>query len=342
MDALAGTTTEVDGDDAVRAPFAFACETVYADEVCDGGAHAATFEVDPVERGRGVGIRGGDPVGRRGVVRGGRGAWTGGHGGTWCGGWCEGVWKQGDGGRLLVSGDGRGCWGRLGRIEADVVFGSEERPEEGDEVVVGDLGEGVVVDDGAGVGVAGVDDPGRGHAEAGPYFAVFCAHADCLEGVAETGCVGVSAEGGDEHGLDVARCGHGGGELGEEGEDMCSSAAAGRVYGLCARNGARVWVGVEDEGVGEKDGPGREDAEGRRDEDGQRVPPKTSHHRGAGRTTLHSDAHACLLPSPFFFNTTTIPILNLASFDANLESWNKAKPHKILHSKNNPPTSNER
>lgn len=51
FDAVAGAATQVDGDDAVRAPFAFACEAVYADEVCDGRAYTSTFEVKPVKRG---------------------------------------------------------------------------------------------------------------------------------------------------------------------------------------------------------------------------------------------------------------------------------------------------
>ena len=83
-----------------------------------------------------------------------------------------------------------------------------------------------MVDDGAGVGVAGVDDPGRGHAESWPDFAVFCAHAVGLEGVAKTDCVWVTAYGGDEHGLDGAHGGHGRCELGEECDDMDCCAAA--------------------------------------------------------------------------------------------------------------------
>lgn len=83
-----------------------------------------------------------------------------------------------------------------------------------------------MVDDGACVGIAGVDDPRGGYAEAGPDFAVFCAYADCFEGVAKTEGVVVATEGGDEHGLDAACCGDGGCELGEEGEYMWCCAAA--------------------------------------------------------------------------------------------------------------------
>lgn len=226
----------------------------------------------------------GDAVGawcRRGRVGRGRcGVWTGRHGRPWCGR-CEGVWKHGDGRwrGLGFSGDRGGVESGLGNGEADIVFGGEDRPEEGDEVVVGDLGEGVVVDDGARVGVAGVDDPCGGHAEAGPDFAVFCADADCLEGVAEAECVGAAAEGGDEHGLDVAGCGGGGGELGEEGEDMGSRAAARGGDGLCAGHGSGAGVGGDGEGVGEEDGAGRDDAEGGRGDGdgGEGVPAQTSH-----------------------------------------------------------------
>lgn len=240
FDAFAGATTEVDRDDAVGAPFAFACEAVYADEIGDGGARASTLEMEPVERGRRVWARGGDTVGWSAVDLGRRGVWTGRHGGTWCRRGRECVWKERDGGRaLLVSWDG--CGG-LGRAEADKVFGSEEGAEEGDKVFVGDFGEGVVVDDGACVGVACVDDPGCGHAETGPDFAVFCAYAGCFEGVAKMDGVGVAAEGGDEHGLDLACCGYGGGELGEECEDMTRCAASCSVDGLGAVDSA--WDGV--------------------------------------------------------------------------------------------------
>ena len=51
FDAVTGAPTEVDGDDAVGAPFALAGEAVDADEVGDGRAHAAALEVEPVERG---------------------------------------------------------------------------------------------------------------------------------------------------------------------------------------------------------------------------------------------------------------------------------------------------
>lgn len=94
-------------------------------------------------------------------------------------------------------------------------------------MLVRDLGEGVVVDDSARVGVAGVDDPCSGYAEAGEDFAVFCADTGSFEGIAKTEGVGVAAERGDEHGLDVACCGVGRGELCEEGEDMGSCSAAG-------------------------------------------------------------------------------------------------------------------
>lgn len=216
---------------------------------------------------------------RRGrVVRGWCGVWTGGHGWTRCGRY-EGVWEHGDGGRrLLFSRDGWGILGWLGEGEADIVFGCEERPEEGDEIVVRDLGEGVVVDDCPRVRVAGVYDPGRGHAEAGPYLAVFCAYADGFEGVAKTGGVWVSAEGGDEHGLDDTQIGDGSGELGEESEYMGGSTTARCEYGLCARDGGRDWMGWEYEGVSEKYGAGCEYAKWRSDGDeGESVPSKTCH-----------------------------------------------------------------
>lgn len=177
-----------------------------------------------------------------------------------------------------------------------------------------DLGKWVVVDDGACVGVAGVYNPRSRYAEAWPDFAVLCTYACCFEGVAEVNSICVSSEGGDEQGLDVARCRCGGRELCEESEDMCSSAAACGVDGLCAVDGARVWVGMEEEGMGEEYGASREYAEERRRDGAERksVSSETSH----GRTKLNSAVHTSSL------STTSSPTLTTPTYPHSINPHN--------------------
>jgi hypothetical protein len=62
MNAFTSATPEIDRDDAPGAPFSFAGETIYANDVSEGVAHAAALEVEPVKGCGGVQTRAGDAV----------------------------------------------------------------------------------------------------------------------------------------------------------------------------------------------------------------------------------------------------------------------------------------
>lgn len=124
--AVAGSAAEVDADDTVGSPLAFAGETVDAEDVGHGGADAAALEVQPVERGGRVGAVGGHGVGGGGREGGGgcgvgtRGEGrTGGRGG-------EGVGEERDGRAGVLLADGADGERELLLVVADVVLGGED------------------------------------------------------------------------------------------------------------------------------------------------------------------------------------------------------------------------
>ena len=131
LDALPRLAPHVDAEHAVAPPFAFAGEPVEPDHVAERRLDRSALKVDPVERRRAVrGSCGGD--GRPGERRAGH---------------------RGAGG--VGRGRRAGCRRRVGwgRWKIGVVLGHENGAEERDELVVGDVGQRVVVDHGSGVGV---------------------------------------------------------------------------------------------------------------------------------------------------------------------------------------------